>query len=156
MADGMTRDQLAEMAIEMVENGSSLKSALKTVGLSNSSFGGALSSVRTLAERYARARELNADILVDEAKDIADSDIDPQVARNRIDIRKWIASKHRPKVYGERIDLNVSQTISILEARSEARARLEALPALPVLDAVIVPQLELKATESATNDASLR
>lgn len=155
MPDGFTRDQLAEWAIELVENGSALKNALKTVGLSNSSFGGALSSVRSLAERYARARELNADILVDEALEIADTDPDPIAARNRIDIRKWIASKHRPKIYGERIDLNVSSTVSILEARSEAQLRLASLPALPILEAVVLQPLELKQTESATNDPSL-
>ncbi len=136
--EGMTRDQLALWAVELVENGSTLKNALKTVGLSNSSFNGALSSVRETSVRYIRARELNADILVDEAMEIADSDIDPQIARNRIDIRKWIASKHKPKVYGERIDLNVSQTISVLEARSEAQARLSTLPELPTIDAEVI------------------
>lgn len=150
--DGMTRDQLAEWAIELVENGSTLKSALKTVNLSNSAFGGALSSVRSLAERYARARELNADILVDEALTIADSDIDPQIARNRIDIRKWIASKHRPKIYGERIDLNVSQTISVADARSEARARLESLPALPILEAEIIPSVSQSIADKLNAD----
>lgn len=152
--EGMTRDQLAQWAIELVENGCTLKSALSTVGISNSCFGSCLQSVRDLAIRYARARELSADILVDEALEIADSDIDAQVARNRIDIRKWIASKHRPKIYGERIDLNVAQTISILDARREARSRLEDLPALPVLDAQVIPEvsqvISAKVAESNT------
>lgn len=141
MPDGMTRDQLAQWAVELVENGCTLKSALSTVGISNSCFGACLQSVRDLAIRYARARELNADILVDEALTIADSDIDPNLARNRIDIRKWIASKHRPKIYGDRLDLNVAQTVSIIDARNEAKARLLDLPALPVLEAEVVAEV---------------
>lgn len=152
--ESMTRDQLAQWAIELVENGCTLKSALSTVGISNSCFGACLQSVRDLAIRYARARELSADILVDEALEIADSDIDAQVARNRIDIRKWIASKHRPKIYGERIDLNVAQTVSILDARREAQSRLEDLPALPVLDAQVIAEvsqvISAKVAESST------
>lgn len=152
MADEkITSQQAALWAIELVENGSTLKSALSVVGLSNSAFGCALQCERDLAQRYARARELNADILVDEALTIADSDIDPNLARNRIDIRKWIASKHRPKIYGDRIDLNVSQTVSILDARNEAKARVLDLAPLPVLDAELVPELSHK-IEAKLND----
>ena len=55
-----------------------------------------------------------------------------------IDIRKWRASKHNSKVYGERVDLNVQQSISITNALSEARARLMPAAALPTLEADIV------------------
>lgn len=63
-------------------------------------------------EQYARARELQADALFDETLDIADQydtakDIlTPDLinrAKLRIDTRKWIAGKLRPKKYGEKI-----------------------------------------------------
>ncbi|WP_030538356.1 hypothetical protein [Sphingobium sp. DC-2] len=74
-------------------------------------------------EQYTRARELQADTLFDECQDIADdgsndwmADKDAeegtkyngdavQRSRLRIDTRKWMAGKLRPKKYGDKIDL---------------------------------------------------
>ncbi len=68
--------------------------------------------------QYARAREIQADALFDECLDIADEvcndiQIDKdgnertdneaiQRSKLRIDTRKWIAGKLRPKVYGDK------------------------------------------------------
>lgn len=73
--------------------------------------------------QYARAREVQADTLVDESLDIADDgrndwmeNNDPenpgyrvngehiQRSRLRIDQRRWMAGKMRPKVYGDRVE----------------------------------------------------
>jgi hypothetical protein len=75
-------------------------------------------------DQYARAREAQADAIFDEILDIADEEHttvkrDPDggevevtydstaVQRNRlrIDARKWMAGKLRPKVYGEKVDV---------------------------------------------------
>lgn len=71
------------------------------------------------ADRYARAREAQADTLVDQIIEIADDDSGDweetengprlnaeniQRSKLRIDARKWMAGKLRPKAYGERID----------------------------------------------------
>jgi hypothetical protein len=72
------------------------------------------------ADQYARAREAQADTLADEITDIADDgsrdyaaseDGRPVVdhdhiarSRLRIDARKWIASKLKPKKYGDKIE----------------------------------------------------
>ncbi len=72
----------------------------------------------------ARAREMLMDAEVDEAKELADSDGDPSKVRNQIDIRKWRASKLASKTYGDRIDLNVTQTIDIGATLQEARTRM--------------------------------
>ena len=70
-----------------------------------------------LRNQYARAREHQADHEFDEIKAIADlaSVEDVQVARLRVDTRKWRAGKLRPKVYGDKVDLsgNVGFTITI-------------------------------------------
>jgi hypothetical protein len=70
------------------------------------------------AEQYARAREAQADTLADEIVDIADDDsrdIEDHdgkevysaeaVARSRlrVDARKWVASKLKPKKYGDKL-----------------------------------------------------
>jgi hypothetical protein len=57
------------------------------------------------AAQYARAREEQADYYADEIIEIADTAEDANLARLRIDARKWKASKLRPKKYGEKLDL---------------------------------------------------
>lgn len=79
-------------------------------------------------ERYARAREAQADALFDEMLDIADDGSNDWIERKRedgstdtvldhehvqrsklrIEARKWMAGKLRPKVYGDKLDLTSS------------------------------------------------
>jgi hypothetical protein len=83
------------------------------------------------SERYVRARDMQADALADEILDIADDSrndwvermnkdgtpsgqyvADSEVinrARLRVDSRKWIASKLKPKKYGERLEIESTQ-----------------------------------------------
>lgn len=73
-----------------------------------------LNGSEELVQQYARARESQADSLFDECLSIADQ-YDPaaekldadhiQRARLRIDTRKWMAGKLRPKKYGEKVTL---------------------------------------------------
>ena len=76
------------------------------------------------AEMYARAREDRSDILADEIVSISDESqndtyIDAEgkertnhevVARSklRVDARKWAASKLKPRVYGEKVQLDTT------------------------------------------------
>jgi hypothetical protein len=115
----------AELIIQAVSNGIALKRAAYAADMHIYKFHEVISSVRELSVRYARAREIMSDVEADEAKEIADdATLDPQHARNRIDIRKWRSSKHNSRVYGDRVDLNVQQSISISEALTDARLRL--------------------------------
>ncbi|MFA9284038.1 MULTISPECIES: hypothetical protein [unclassified Comamonas] len=75
------------------------------------------------SEMYARARQERADLLADEIVDIADEDCTvvevedgvttvgistALVNRNklRVDARKWVASKLKPRVYGDKLELS--------------------------------------------------
>lgn len=62
------------------------------------------------AQRYARAREAQAHRETEEIRAIADAATpeDVQVARLRVDARKWRAAKLAPKVYGEKVDVEHS------------------------------------------------
>lgn len=57
------------------------------------------------ANNYARAREEQAESYADEITQIADcaKPEDAAVARLQIDARKWVASKLKPKRYGDKI-----------------------------------------------------
>lgn len=65
--------------------------------------------------QYERAKEESADLLTEEMLDISDNDVVQgddksdsarvQQSRLRVDTRKWIASKLKPKRYGDKLDL---------------------------------------------------
>lgn len=81
-------------------------------------------------QQYARAKEESADYLAEETLEIADDGSNDWIAANdpenpgyrangehiarsrlRVDTRKWIASKLKPKKYGEKLDVAHSGTI---------------------------------------------
>jgi len=81
-----------------------------------------LSESETFQAQYARAREAQADALFEQILDIADDgkndttkDDDGNIrtdhdviarSRLRVDARKWMAGKLRPKKYGEKLELS--------------------------------------------------
>lgn len=69
-----------------------------------------LSSDENFWQEYARAREAQAHREADEIRSIADAATpeDYNVARLKIDARKWRASKMAPKKYGDRLDVSSS------------------------------------------------
>lgn len=115
----------APAVIQLVAQGKTLASALASFNMLPQRFHEIISKERELAAAYARAQELRADLLADEVLEIADNaNLDPQRARNMIDARRWRAKTLNPKTYGERIDLNVTQTIDVLGTLTQARSRL--------------------------------
>ena len=65
-----------------------------------------------LFKQYARARQLQADYYADETVEIADGDPNVARARNRMDARRWHASKLAPRKYGERINQELMASIT--------------------------------------------
>lgn len=63
-------------------------------------------------EQYTRAKQEAADALVEEMLDIADSET-PDVNRDRlrVETRKWIAAKLKPKKYGEKMQVDNTHRI---------------------------------------------
>jgi len=72
-------------------------------------------------KQYAQAREAQADHYADEIVEIADSDDAPDKARVRIDARKWVAGKLRPKKYGEKVDVDHSGEITVKFENADGR-----------------------------------
>lgn len=113
---------IADAICERIADGESLRSILKDEALpASSTIFKWLASNESFAEQYARAREAQADALFDEILTIADdgrndtyTDEDGNVrtdhdviarSRLRVDARKWMAGKLRPKKYGEKLDV---------------------------------------------------
>lgn len=88
-----------------------------------------LAKHEALRDQYARAKEESADALVEDMLAIADDGIndtytDPQGvqradndviqrSRLRVETRKWIASKLKPKKYGDRLQTELSGSVGI-------------------------------------------
>ena len=136
-------DPRVSNVIAHVLGGDTLKDALQKVGISQPYFHELLGSDKKSALAYARATELRADNLADEALQIADNEPDAAKARNQIQVRQWLASKLYAKRYGDRIDLNVTQTIDIGSTLAEARSRL-----LPMRDQQQIIDVETRAIPS--------
>lgn len=132
--------QKVHNAIELIGQGKLIKQACAEVNISITAFREAVLSVRELASDYARAQEFRADMWADEIIEISDTAEDQMKARNQIDARRWLASKHNQRRYGDRVELNVQQSISISDALTEARARLlrPVSDQPPVIDAQVV------------------
>lgn len=118
------RAQQARAVIDKVAAGMLLQDACNQHDITPQSFARVLVRLRDLAVSYAEAQNIAADLMIDDALRIADSDVNPKKARNQMQMRQWAASKRAPKTYGDRLELSMQATISITEALTESRARL--------------------------------
>ena len=91
------------------------------------------------AVKYARARTAQADTLFDRMEAVEEAvsagTMDSHAARVVLDSMRWRASKLAPKVYGDRLDVSVTDTrISISGALAAANARLvDVIDVTPVI-----------------------
>ena len=124
VTDRKSNKDAIEHILDRILDGVPLKKAVTAEGITVRTFHRWISGDREAGLSYARALEILSDVEVDEAKEIADTEPDAGKARNQIDIRKWRASKRNSRVYGDRVDLNVTQTLDISTTLQEAKARL--------------------------------
>jgi len=88
-------------------------------------------------EAYEKAVEDRADRLAEEIVELADM-VPPDglegtamsawvnQKRLQVDARKWVASKLKPRTYGDRLDVSVSDNrISVIQALEQAQARVQ-------------------------------
>lgn len=111
--------ELADLICERLALGESIRTVCKGKDMP------AISSVfkwfrehEGFSEQYARAKEESADAMFEDIQDISDEGIDvikkgaakksgalAQIVRLKVDTRKWMMSKMKPKKYGEKLDL---------------------------------------------------
>lgn len=118
-------EDMADRICELIADGESLRSICRAEDMpAKSTVFKWLRDVPGFSDQYARARETQADAIFDEIIDIADDAANDWMERTnsdgesigwqlngdhvrrsqlRIDARKWMAGKLRPKVYGEKI-----------------------------------------------------
>jgi hypothetical protein len=123
--------------IDQITHGRSLSSILREDDMPY------LSTVQLKIERdekfkakYEKAFQDRADHLADEILELADEEIPfealgpganawVQQKRLQVDARKWVASKLKPRTYGDRLDVSVTDNrISVLGALEQAQQRV--------------------------------
>jgi hypothetical protein len=96
-----------------IAEGESLKRICASEGMPNVStvLRWAGDDIEGFRNRYTRAMEARAHLLVEEIVELADAagPDDAQARRLQVDARKWIASKFWPKVFGDRLHTDVQQ-----------------------------------------------
>jgi hypothetical protein len=129
--------------VEQVSSGRSLSSVLRDPGFPTwSNFQVMLAAQDKLREAYDKAVQDRADRLADEILQLSDEPMPEhlegamasawvQQKRMQVDARKWIASKLKPRTYGDRIDMTVrDERISVIDALEAAKARVNGLAPL--------------------------
>jgi hypothetical protein len=102
------REELADIVLDRLASGESLRAICRDPTMPDgSTIRKWIARLPDFAKQYAIAREEQADSIFDETLDIADR-VPPEApneeiqrARLRIDTRKWVAGKLRPKKYGD-------------------------------------------------------
>lgn len=122
--------EVADRICERIADGESLRAICADEGMpGKTTVFRWLGDDAAFRDQYARAREAQADAIFDDILEIADDarndwmvragggDDDPGLAFNtehvqrsklRIEARKWMAGKLRPKVYGDKLDVEHS------------------------------------------------
>lgn len=129
----LSRDQVNEI-LELMEDNRSISNALKLAKTKASAFFKALREYPDLQLQFDDVQSALSEQLVDEMLQIADSEPDSNRARNRIHVRQWYASKMKPRKFGEKIDINMNQTVDLKGALAEARSRVIVAMAQPVIN----------------------
>lgn len=137
--------EIADLICERIADGVSLREICRTENMpSKAAVFRWLAAHAEFRDQYARAREAQADALADELLDIADDGDNDwmerrgedgqslgwrengeaiQRSRLRVDTRKWIASKLKPKKYGDKLAVGGDEEGSPVKVVAEVLLR---------------------------------
>lgn len=130
--DEIKRSRTSEELMEAIKlvlldigSGFTIRAALDNRSVNQTSFFEYLDKYPLLADQFARAQASKAELGIEQCEAIADNpDINPNQARNMIEIRKWYAERIKRSKYGQQVTIDVNQKVSIREALEEARSRI--------------------------------
>ncbi len=76
---------------------------------------------------YDQALLSYSEAIIEEALQIADTEPDAKKAKNRIDIRTWIASKYNRSRFGDKLDITQTVLMDISPTLLKATQRMQAV-----------------------------
>ena len=101
-------------------------------------------------QRFDEARKAAAESMVESLTDIAKDAVTPTdvaIASLKSNNIKWIASKHNREQYGEKMEMNIHQTLDISGILKAAEARIG-----PILDQSELKEIQTIETIAEYND----
>ena len=128
--DDATKNAMVDSLLVQIEAGKSMREVCRMDGMpDHTTVIRWMRDDASLATKYARARMAQADVLFDRMEAVEEAvsagTMDSHAARVVLDSMRWRASKLAPKVYGDRLDVSVSDArISITGALAAAQSRL--------------------------------
>lgn len=158
-SEGVYRPEDCIKVCGLMMTGKSVAQSCREVNLADSTFHTQIFRSQTLGERYARAREIQIDVLMDDLltpvdyDDFRDDDgrIDNgavQLFKAQRDDKKWYASKVRGKVYGDRVDHTVSSNQrKIMRIEHVIVPAPNEKPALPADEPALLSETSEQTTE---------
>lgn len=145
----LTREEELEI-IKEIGAGITITYAIKSRGICDYDFWEYRKKYPLFDDEVKSARACGASSLFDTMPVIADSYADPQRARVKIEGIQRYARMVDPKVYGDKVDINVNQTIDFTHILNAANSRIQAL--LPQRD---VSEITDELDELSTDDISV-
>lgn len=127
----MTEETFAAV-INAIEDGSTLKQAIRTAGTSWRKLSLYLAGNDAAASRYARARLVSADFYADRAQEAVEQAVTAEgatIAKVKADVYRWRAAMANPRVYGDRTEHSHTVTVATLHLDAlrapQATARID-------------------------------
>lgn len=143
--------EVADDVCQLIEQGESLRKICERPGMPNQrTIFRWLNENDEFCQQYARARENQADFLLEEMLEISDlaTPEDVSVAKLRVDARKWYITKVAPKKYGDKVTQEIT---GVNGAPIEQKISMD-LSRLSVDELKLLRELKSKAT--GCNDSS--
>jgi hypothetical protein len=132
-------DEIAAEILALIASGLSLSKVCERDGMPGlTTVWKWLQSNESFAIAYGRAREEQAEKFVDELVSLADSATNEnwKPLQLKIDTRKWVASKLKPRTYGERQQVDVTAQVTLRALILEATAGKPAPKPTPVAQVI--------------------
>lgn len=100
-------EDLAARVLAQISDGKSLRTIAKMDGMPGmTTIWEWIQRYEGFADKYAKAKQEASDAMVEDMQAIADDEtLDAKSRAVRVDTRKWIASKLKPKKYGDKVAL---------------------------------------------------
>lgn len=110
--------------LEMLSEGKTCLQVREEIGLTANEFRKLRKQDPKLDAEIQDALEHGYDEMADQLLMVSDEYSDPARARLKSDNVKWVLSKRRSQIYGDKVSVDMKQTVDISAAISEARARV--------------------------------
>lgn len=119
--------EIEEELLDMAARGCTLRKIREHIGFGEWKFTNYREKYPIFNQQLTRARESGADEQLDSIVEMVDLELDPNVARVKIDALKWKLSRGFPHKFGDRIDLNINQKIDLAGVLEAAERRVSPL-----------------------------